>query len=338
MIDSDHAGQRRVLTGIVAALIATPLAACSGASPATSPLPAAVSLARSGGVHPTSGAEFTYQTINDPNDPTTEILGINNLGKIIGFYGDGTSSDPANGIVVHAPYQSRNFFKEDYPGAADTWMTSLNNNKMLAGYYENTKGEIYGCLDWENLWTNYMNPHLRHSPTQETELLGINDDGLAVGFYQDSSGIDHPFELNVTTGLFASINPPGAKTAAATAINGKGDIIGWLKTGSNSSAEGWLLKGGHYTTFADPDGTSTQPWSLNWSDDIVGSYTDSKGTHGFILVNPLTSQSYQEIDEPNSNNYTVIEGVNDHHDMVGYFVDGSGNTNGFVATYKGASK
>jgi hypothetical protein len=235
-------------------------------------------------------------------------------------------------MVVHPNYQSKNFFKEDYPGAVDTVVTCLNNTKVIAGWYRHAGGQIYGFTEWENIWTSYKDPHTRGLSVQDTQILGIMDDGLAVGFWQDDSGIDHPFELNDTTGGFAGISPPGATSAEATAISGKGDVVGWLINASGGY-EGWLLKGGHFTEFTYPGGTQTQPLGINWSDDIVGSYVDSSGnTHGFILTNPLTTQEWQKVDEPNAGGLTVITNVNNYHTMTGYYEDDSGDINGFLAT------
>jgi hypothetical protein len=342
MVDKflDKWTRKRLDACVLIAFFAPAFAACSGPSPVTSTMPAlrAMSEIREATpqVHHNGDLQFNYQTIDDPYDPATEILGINNLGKLVGVYGEGTPSDPYIGMLVHPPYQARNFFKENYPGAVDTILTSLNNTKTIAGWYQNSKGQIFGCTLWENLWTNYMDSKLRHSSTQVTELLGINDDGLAPGFYKDSGGVVHAFELNTTTGQYVNISPPGSVESEATGISGRGDLVGWLETSKGGPKEGWFLKGGHYTFFNANGAQQTMPTAVNWSDDIVGSFVDAAGTHGFILTNPLTSQNYQTVDEPNSNNNTVIASLTDRHNMVGYYSDASGNIHGFLATLKAA--
>ncbi len=326
---SHQHSERRLCAAVLVALCVPAFAACSGPAAGTSPVPSAISLVRDLGVRHLNEA-FNYQTIDDPQDPTTEVLGINNLGKIVGYYGDG----PTDGFYALAPYGPNNFKKIDYPGAVSTVATAVNNSRAIAGWYQNNKGWIFGFILWEGIWTTYKDSHLRGSPTQNTQIWGLSDDGLAVGFYRDSSGTDHAFEMDETTGKFHGIFPPNAKNSAATGISGKGDVVGWL-TLANGTYEGWLLKGGHYTVFSEPSGSQTQPYSVNWEDDIVGSYVDGSGnTHGFILSNPLTSQQWQQIDEPNAANYTVVTGVNDHHTMVGYYKDGSGNIDGFLASLK----
>jgi hypothetical protein len=297
-------------------------------------LPAAPSSARAN-VRANS-SPYSFQTIDDPANPGTRILGINNQGKLVGSYGSGTGSDPYVGLVVHPPYQAKNFFKEIYPYAIDTVVTCLSNTKIIAGWYEESGGQIFGFTESGNIFSSYKNPHTRGLALQETEILGIMDQGLAVGFWQDDSGVDHAFELNLTTAKFAGISPPGAVSAAATGINGKDDVVGWL-INSDKQYEGWLLKGGHYTEFAYANGTQTKPSAINWSDDIVGSYVDAHGnTHGFVLTDALTNPVWAQIDEPNATGYTAIGSVNNYHTLVGYYEDSTGAVNGFLATFNSA--
>jgi hypothetical protein len=306
------------------------LSAFSGcaSSPASSPIPAGVSVARSLGVKP-NGSTYDFKTINAPADPTTEILGINNLDKLCGFYGD-----PHIGFVVRPPYTPTKFLKETYPGAKNTVVAAINNNDTIAGWYQDPGGEIYGFTEWQGIWTKYQDSHELHAGSdQVTVLLGLSDDDLAVGYYRDSEKLDHSFELTLPTGKYQAIKPPNAKSSAATGINGKGDIVGWL-TLANGTTEGWLLKGGEFTVFQYPAAVATQPYALDWNDDIVGSYQDaSSKTHGFVLTDPLASQSWTSVDDPDANGgETVVAGINNHHTLVGYYQPPRGEINGFMAT------
>jgi hypothetical protein len=275
---------------------------------------------------------YAFLTLDDPSDPTfTEITGINQLGKLCGFYGKGTSGDPSHGFILNLPYGSPNFRKKDYPGAEDTVVTSLNNKKAVAGYYVASSG-IFGFIETKGLYSSYKDPHLRGSGSNITELLGINDAGLAVGFYTDGSGLNHGFELNEATGKFHAIVPPGAISTATTGINGKGDTVGYLTIASGATLS-YLLKGNSFTLFSYPGSLETTARALNWQDQIVGSYVDLVGkTHGFLLTNPLGQQQWQSVDEPKAAGTTVVTSYNNHHVMVGYYVDRSSVTNGFVAT------
>ncbi|MGC9993046.1 MAG: hypothetical protein ABSD52_11725 [Candidatus Cybelea sp.] len=280
----------------------------------------------SSGVPPKT-SQYSFTTIDAPFGSPTEVLGINNISRLCGFGGD-----PEVGFTARPPYTTNKFYKELYPGATDTVVASINNTDVIAGWYENSKGGIFGFTDWEGIWTKYQDNHLLNQK-QYTKLLGLSDDELAVGYYQ-LNGIDHSFELNLATGKFQGIEPPGAKSSAATGMNGKGDIVGWLTLASGAT-EGWLLKGGVFTVFAYPAAAQTQPTAIDWSDDIVGSFEDASGnTHGFVLNDVLSAQTWTQVDDSSAVGPTVVTGVNNHHSLVGYYQDSSGNMNGFLATPK----
>ncbi|HYL27745.1 MAG TPA: hypothetical protein VEW74_07905, partial [Candidatus Nitrosotalea sp.] len=79
--------------------------------------------------------------------------------------------------------------------------------------------------------------------------------------------------------------------------------------------------------------TDTEALAVNWQDQIVGSYIDSLGaTHAFVLTNPLNQPNWQSVDEPKALGLTVLTSIQDHDYMVGYYLDGSGKINGFLAT------
>ena len=64
--------------------------------------------------------------------------------------------------------------------------------------------------------------------------------------------------------------------------------------------------------------------------EIVGDYTDSAGTmHGFVFIGGV----FSTVDDPSGVlGSTVINGVNDHGQLVGFYTDANDNVIGFVAT------
>ncbi len=164
------------------------------------------------------------------------------------------------------------------------------------------------------------------------QLLGLNDKGIAVGFYTDANGVNHAYKLNQKTGKFTELTVPNATSAIATGINNNGDISGFLMA-SNGDTVAFLLKGSTYTEFDFPGSTNTQALGINKYDQIVGSYVDGNGLmHGFLLSSPLHNAKWQSIDDPNGIGTTVVNGLNDNAQLVGFYVDGAGNTDGFLAT------
>src|SRR5579863_81515 len=104
------------------------LTACGGGwsnAPPAAPLAQARSLSPE---RTRDSSGFNFMIVDDQADPSfNEILGINDGGRLVGYYGSGSASDPSEGYIVVAPYQQINFKKESYPGAADTELSGISD-------------------------------------------------------------------------------------------------------------------------------------------------------------------------------------------------------------------
>jgi hypothetical protein len=320
---------------IAVALGALALSACNGPAPSfpTPGLaPQGSHVAKPLTASPTpSPIAYTYTTVDDPNSNVNEVTAINQLSKIVGVYGGGSGSNIPQSYSSEPIYTK--FRNMNEPSTQGTYATSMSSNRYVAGYVVDPNGQsgIWGFVRARGLWTLFQYEN------QTTELLGINDSENAVGYYVNSSGTDIPFELSVPQNSYVILSPPGTiGNAAATGITGKGGIAGWEQ--SSNGAIGWFYVGGTYYPFSYSGATNTYALSVNWSDQVVGYYTDSSGmSHGFILTGPTkggAEQVWQTIDEPNAVYGTVVTGINNHHVIVGYYFDGSGVKHGFVATPK----
>jgi hypothetical protein len=76
----------------------------------------------------------------------------------------------------------------------------------------------------------------------------------------------------------------------------------------------------------------TQAFGVNDSDEVAGAYTTGSGsntqTHGFTW---RPGHGFQTVDDPHGIGTTLINGVNDHGDLVGFYTDSAGNTDGMLA-------
>ena len=315
-------------TGVIA------IAACSGPGASFSPDSATQSShAKPMATSSATPIPFIFQTADDPSSAKNAVTGINELSKIIGVYGAGQGSSLPASYTSQPPYTK--YKAMNYAGAQGTYMTSLSSNKVQAGYVIEPAGQTgtFGAARISGLWTLFADPNEGTGDNAVTEINSINDSENAVGYYVSPSGGDVPFELDVPTGVFTDIMPPGISNAVATGIDGKGSISGWEST--SAGAKGFYLLNGTYYTFSYPHAAATFALGLNYSDQVVGDYVDSAGTtHGFLLTGPNRgggSQVWQSIDEPNAAQGTWVTGINSHHDICGYYIDASGIQHGFVA-------
>lgn len=88
---------------------------------------------------------------------------------------------------------------------------------------------------------------------------------------------------------FTTLNDPisGSFTyTVATGINNVGQIVGYAFNGSspsNNTDDSFIYDGLTYTTLHDPDArSSTEASGINDKGEVVGTYSDNSGFHGFV--------------------------------------------------------
>ena len=326
--------------GVSVMIAALGLAACNGSAPMSSggSLPAT---AQSSSVpefttkpSPTPYS-FSFETVNKPGADSNHVTGINQLGQITGYYGSGSKADPAYGYKSAPPYSK--FQPVNFPDAVNTFPMGISDDFLVAGYFlSKTFGNhTFGFIKDRGLYTLYKDFKTPRGPNTVNELLAINDSDVAVGFYTDSYGVNHAYELNVQVLKFANLLPSGFTNTEGTGIDNQGNAVGF-GTDSKGTTAGWIYRNGIYRELSYPNSTSTEALGLNWQCQVVGEYTGKDGvTHGFVVTNPTTNQPiWQAIDEPDAAGVTVINSINHHHAIAGWYVDSSGDTDGFVATLK----
>ena len=316
--------RKHVAAGALAAAVAA-----SGAGLALLP---ASAQAAAVGAHRTAAVSYTFTTLDNQADPTfNQLLGINSHNVISGYFGAGTPGHPNKGYLLNPPYAQSNYVNENFPGSAQTQVTSLNNLGDTAGFWVTANNTNHGFIEWNGVFTSYNDPAAPKTAGSVTQILGINNSGEAVGFYNDKNGHAHAFRVNQGTGKFAAIVVPGT-SVTATGVNTAGDVVGISTTGAVTSS--WLKIGSSLTAFQFPGGSDTQAFGINSKNQIVGSYLDGSGVmHGFVLTNPMGPTSHwQSIDDPNGVGSTLVNGINAAGDLVGFYTDAAGNTDGMLAT------
>lgn len=285
----------------------------------------------------------TFTTIDNPADLTfNQLLGINNAGLITGYFGSSAVGHPNQGYSIAPPYTT--FVPDNYPTSVQTQATGLNNNGAQTGFWSPTNlggGDAnYGFIRWNKkikipgapkaVSFISVNDPLTTSNPPLNQALGINDNSIAVGFYNDSLGNSHGFAYTVKTGKFTPVKIPDSVSSAATGINANNLICGFF-TDASGSTEGFLkpLKGGNAIEFEVPKSKFTQFLGVNATGMAVGFFNGKdKLPHG-ILYNPATG-TWVQIDAPLGAQGTILNGINDNGDIVGFYMDSVGNTHGLL--------
>jgi hypothetical protein len=282
-----------------------------------------------------AATKYSFTTLDNAADPTfNQLLGISNKDVICGYFGSGAAGHPNKGYILKAPYGQANYVNENFPGSVQTQVTGLNGFGDTTGFWIGANGVNHGFVEWNDVFASYNDPHTPKIKDAVNQLLGINDSGIAVGFYNDAKGNSHAYELNQATGVFTALTIPDAVSTVATGINNNGYIVGTFSDAAGDTSS-WLLTPRHQlTTYQFPAGSDTQALGIGGQNQIVGSYLDAAGVmHGFVLTDPLGPVSHwQRIDDPHGVGSTVVNGVNYAGDLVGFYTDAAGNTDGMLAT------
>ena len=78
-----------------------------------------------------------------------------------------------------------------------------------------------------------------------SQILGINDQGIAVGYYGDSTTSQHGYLYNTNTGTYTFLDDPneafnnGVEVTQITGINNSGEITGFY-TDADGIAHGFV--------------------------------------------------------------------------------------------------
>jgi hypothetical protein len=339
MINSDrHAPLRPAFAVFAFGFTTLLIAACNGETS----VPSGISALPAQGAKPRGSTpkpsptpyQWTFTTVNDGGSTAYNcVMGIDELNQVVGSYG-GTSSAPSQGFTTEYPYTK--FKNVDYPGGVSTVATSMSSNRLFAGYYVDNKegAHTWGWIRDKGVWTQYKDLKTPKGAGSVNELLGINDNQISVGFYINSYGDDIPYEL--AEGHYLQLDPPDYVSATANGVNLTGILTG-TETLADGTIEGWLLRSQSYYEFEYPNSKATYANALNFQQQVVGWYKDSKGeTHGYVLTNPTSPSGayWQSVDEPNAAGVTMIYSINGKHSISGCYVDSSGNTDGFVGILK----
>ncbi len=187
-----------------------------------------------------------------------------------------------------------NFAPFAFPGAAITFAQGINNS-----------GDIFGIVA-EPFDSNFLYQDGNFSLFPG--IRGISNNGMILGV--SASG---PYILS--GGIVTPVNAQGESVLA---INNSGTVL---------VSNGFLI-GSTIHTINFPGSTSTTVRGINDLGEIVGSYQDSKGTHGFLY----SAGVYTTIDFPGAVRSDAYA-INNNGEIVGnYFFDHGivAGTQGFI--------
>lgn len=259
-------------------------------------------------------AAFAVSPIDVPGSSLTAATGIDILGRIVGYYADGSGT---HGFLL----ENGSFSPISYPGAAWTAAYGVNTAGQIVGGYgpDGTSGR-HGFLRSGGSFSTFD-----VSGATDTVARGLNNIGQIVGDYAGPDGTRHGFLMS--SGAYTTIEYPKAAGGTANGINDTGQIVGLAGTGPG--AHGFLLSAGTYSMIQFPGSGYTDAGGLNDHGDVVGQIDNAQAPfRGFRRA----GGTYDAIDLANLAASWDGRGINDLGTIVGAFTDTDGRTHGYRAT------
>jgi probable HAF family extracellular repeat protein len=253
----------------------------------------------------------TFTTIDVPGAGVTSVQSINTAGDMAGVYA------PMNRGPAHAFLLENGVFTYfDYPGAYSTLANGINDSGLIVGFAYFNGGSTAQGFKYNGTKFNLFND----GANSATFGMGINNAGLIVG---GTGSIYETTGFELRGGAYKSIAPPGNNVYIyATAVNNRGEVVGWTDSG------GFSYRGGSYLTIAVPGAFETEAQGVNDNRTIVGWYFSLGGcTCAFALQNG----AYVSFGYPGAVG-TFAYGVNGAGQVVGSYTFDNTTYHGFVTS------
>lgn len=265
---------------------------------------------------------FDFRTLEVPGATRTVASGIDDGGQIVGSYDDSAGT---HGFVL----REGKFTTIDFPGAV--WTTALGIG---------TRGEIVGAYKMRGEPAVALHGFLRtiagrferiaSPPHKYTIAQRILPDGTILGCRHDDD-----FGASMK-GIVLSAHSRSETEAFASMHNGATRdlrrIVGLYNYAPGDRSAAYVIDDGTFKPLVVPGSTANSAWDVNLAGEVVGSYRDSTGVHGFVLI----ADGFVPLDVPKAA-MTRGLGINASGAVVGSF-DAGGRTYGFLATPSGAGR
>ena len=234
-----------------------------------------------------SNGSFTNENVSGADQ--TQVVAINNTLTNGTYNTAGFWVNNASGANHGFTNVGGTFTNVDGPASTFTQVLGLNDHGQAVGFFTAagvTNGFTY------SLSSTTVTPLTAPSSWNATSVTaaGINNSGLIVGFYSNSSGT---FGFIDNSGHFTTPTDPFGTNPMFFGVNNLGEVVG-TDTASGGYSEGFVYN------------MNTNNWTL------VFDPNSSKTANGFNISG------------------TTLNGINDDGQLVGFYADSTGNVDGLL--------
>lgn len=207
------------------------------------------------------------------------------------------------------------------PGVSKMNANGINDNGQVVGQFTDAGGVDHGFVYEEESFCR-----LDYPGATGTNILGINNLGQMVGMFTTLTGTSG-FVYDRGTFSPPLTYPGAANLTVANGMNDRGEIVGVYQD-ATPGEHSFLCKAGKYQTLVYPGAKETGAQDINNSGQIIGSFPDPKGTHGFVYLENVGVFT-PALDCP-TGTVTALRGINNSGNIVGGCFDGNGNEHPFL--------
>ena len=283
------------------------------------------------------------RTLDNAHDVTfNQLLGINDQGLIAGYFGSGAQGHPNKGYLLLPPYGQRNYVNENFPRLGPDPGHRPERQRRHGRLLVQHEQRQHDQRQLRLLGADGQLPQRRLPDRRRGQPAG----GPAARRQRPATsrsasgptrqGNNHGYEYNIKTHRFSTVTDqadPGASLTAA-AIN-KRRRRGRLLRQRRQEPPTASSRCGTAGSSTCPSPARRPPWR---SASTTTTRSSASTPSAPAAARPCTAspgspaQGFRTVDDPHGIGTTTINGVNNAGQLVGFYVDAAGNTDGFLAT------
>jgi probable HAF family extracellular repeat protein len=215
-------------------------------------------------------------------------------------------------------------------------LLGINNEGVIAGYFgSGTPPTVHPnkgyTLSPPYGQGNYTNENFLGS--QQTQVTGINNDNVTVGFWADVAGDN--FGWVNQQGVFTDVIDPNGLNKAASGmtteqllgVNDHNEAVGfWTDAAGDNHGFTYDIKSHQFNEVNIPGFQSTTTTAINNQGDIAGFVVSGNNDVSFVLE----GKQIVWLNGPSGAVSVQALGINNEREVVGSYTDASGATHGFL--------
>lgn len=239
--------------------------------------------------HPNKGytlgppyAQADYVSENFPGSVQTQVTGLNNGGRTVGFWANSGGTN-FGWAAIDGRFTTANYTFSGGATNTQDQLLGVNDNGIAVGFAVNNSNKQIAYQ--YNTVTNKASLVAVPSGYTNPAATGISNNGAIVGTGTVKSGKVASFLIPPNGGHF-ELAVPGASSTTAFGVNDGEEVVGNYTVGTASHGFIWA-PGFGFLNVDDPNGIgNTVLNGVNDQGQVVGFYTDAANNVDGLLGNP----------------------------------------------------